>query len=175
LLPPPSIVPTTIKGGEWWVTYPASCEVALDVTYLPVQADADGWASGVRTQIERAVRDATAPDAWSAANPPRFTWDTELAPAEVAPSHPVVNSLLSSATSLGRSPRILGEPSWTDAATLTRLADTPAVCLGPTATRPDGSPTLHTIDEYIELTDLLSTAKALALTALDLTTPAPTL
>ncbi|MCQ4213395.1 ArgE/DapE family deacylase [Streptomyces longispororuber] len=172
LLPPPSIVPTTIKGGEWWVTYPASCEVCLDVTYLPVQADGDGWASKVRAEIEAAVRDACAADGWLRAHPPRLSWDTELPPAEVDRTHPVVTALEHAAGSLGRTPRILGEPSWTDAATLTRLADTPAVCLGPTATRPDGSPTLHTIDEYIEVDDLLATAKALALAAVTLTAPA---
>ena len=171
LLPPPSIVPTTIKGGEWWVTYPASCEVSLDVTYLPTQADAGGWASRVRADIETAVLKATTTDPWLAAHPPTFTWDTELPPAEVNAEHPLVTALLTNARTIGRSPRILGEPSWTDAATLTRLADTPAVCLGPTATRPDGSPTLHTIDEYIEVSDLVATAKALALTALAMTTP----
>ncbi|MGW6139344.1 ArgE/DapE family deacylase [Streptomyces sp. NPDC055144] len=172
LLPPPAIVPTTIKGGEWWVTYPASCEVALDVTYLPVQADGGGWASRVRHDIERAVREACADDGWLTANPPRFTWDTELPPAEVPSTHPLVRALTASATALGRTPRLLGEPSWTDAATLTRLGGTPAVCIGPTATRPDGSPTLHTIDEYIEIGDLVATAKALALAALDMTAPA---
>ncbi|MEU6660423.1 ArgE/DapE family deacylase [Streptomyces sp. NPDC046821] len=173
LLPAPSIVPTVIKGGEWWVTYPASCEVALDVTYLPVQADAGGWASRVRTDIETAVAKAVSADPWLAAHPPAFAWDVELPPAEVDQGHPLVGFLLDTATRLGRSPRILGEPSWTDAATLTRLADTPAVCLGPTATRPDGSPTLHTIDEYIEISDLVATAKTLALTALAMTAPAP--
>lgn len=154
------------------MTYPASCEVSLDVTYLPVQADAGGWASGVRAEIETAVAKAVAADPWLTAYPPAFAWDTELPPAEVDGAHPLVASLLATATSLGRSPRILGEPSWTDAATLTRLADTPAVCLGPTATRPDGSPTLHTIDEYIEVSDLVATAKTLALTALAMTAPA---
>ncbi|MFJ5289217.1 MULTISPECIES: ArgE/DapE family deacylase [unclassified Streptomyces] len=172
LLPPPSIVPTTIRGGEWWVTYPASCEVALDITYLPVQADDDGWAGRVRDDIERAVRAACAEDGWLTAHPPRFAWDTELPPAEVGSGHPLVARLAACATALGRTPRVLGEPSWTDAATLTRNGGTPAVCLGPTATRPDGSPTLHTIDEYIEVSDLVDTAKALALAAVDLTGPA---
>ncbi|MFG2497925.1 ArgE/DapE family deacylase [Streptomyces sp. NPDC048441] len=172
LLPPPSIVPTTIKGGEWWVTYPASCEVALDVTYLPVQGDSGGWASRVRRDIEQAVREACAGDGWLTANPPRFAWDTELPPAEVPSTHPLVRALTASATALGRTPRLLGEPSWTDAATLTRIGGTPAVCIGPTATRPDGSPTLHTIDEYIEISDLVATAKALALAAVDMTAPA---
>lgn len=171
LLPVPSIVPTTIKGGEWWVTYPASCEVALDVTYLPVQADGGGWASRVRRDIERAVRDACAGDGWLTANPPHFAWETELPPAEVPPTHRLVRALTASATALGRTPRLLGEPSWTDAATLTRLGGTPAACIGPTATRPDGSPTLHTIDEYIEISDLVATAKALALAAIDMTAP----
>ncbi|MFE7352266.1 ArgE/DapE family deacylase [Streptomyces sp. NPDC057543] len=173
LLPPPSLVPTTIHGGEWWVTYPSSCEVGLDITYLPVQADAGGWASRVRHDIEQAVREACAADGWLTAHPPRFVWDTELPPAEVDSAHPLVGAVTASATALGRTPRLLGEPSWTDAATLTRIGSTPAVCLGPTATRPDGSPTLHTIDEYIEVTDLVDTAKALALAALALTAPAP--
>ncbi|WP_407548313.1 hypothetical protein QOM21_04295 [Streptomyces sp. Pv4-95] len=44
------------------------------------------------------------------------------------------------------------------------------MCLGPTATRPDGSRTLHTVDEYIEIDDLVATAQTLTLAALRLTT-----
>lgn len=81
------------------------------------------------------------------------------------------DALSVSATALGGTPRVLGEPSWTDAATPTRLGNAPAVCLGPTATRPDGSPTLHRIDEYIEVADLIDTAKAPAPAALSMTAP----
>lgn len=171
LLPPPSLVPTTIRGGEWWVTYPASCSMDLDVTYLPAHADADGFASRIRERIEREVRAAVADDGWLAAHPPVFTWETELPPAELPADHPLVGRLVRAAASYGRTSKPVGEPSWTDAATLTRLGGTPAVCLGPTATRPDGSATLHTVDEYAELADLLDTAKALALAAVAPTTP----
>ncbi len=169
LLPVPSIVPTMIKGGEWWVSYPASCEVSLDVTFLPVQADGEGYASRVRAEIEAAVLAAVAADPWLAAHPPRFAWETELSPAEVPADHRLVHTLQSAAARLGRPAAVTGDASWSDAGTLTRLGGTPSVCLGPTATRPDGSALLHTVDEYVEVADLLATAKVLALSALDLT------
>ncbi|MFC9248117.1 hypothetical protein ACFT7S_30065 [Streptomyces sp. NPDC057136] len=72
---------------------------------MPVQVDAGGWASRVRHDIEQAVREAGAADGWLTAHPPRFTWDTELPPAEVESGHPLVHALTASTTALGRAPR----------------------------------------------------------------------
>jgi len=170
LLPPPSLVPTTIRGGEWWVTCPASCEVALDVAYVPQQADAGGFADRVRAEIEDAVAACAGDGGWLSAHPPVFAWETQLPPAQLPAAHPLVRAAVAAAADAGRTSRVQGEPSWTDAATLIR-AGTPAVCLGPTATRPYGSATLHTVDEYAEIADLVDTAKALAFAALELTRP----
>ena len=52
LLSPPSLLPTMARGGEWPVTYPASCDLTIAVMYLPAQADARGWGSDVRREVE---------------------------------------------------------------------------------------------------------------------------
>ena len=52
LLSPGDIVPTVVRGGEWMVTYPSSCELTLDVQYLPAQADEQASGQRVFREVE---------------------------------------------------------------------------------------------------------------------------
>ena len=52
----PHVLPTVIKGGEWMVTYPSSCEATLSVQYMPGQVDGDGGGPG-RVRRGRGVRE----------------------------------------------------------------------------------------------------------------------
>src|SRR5690242_9072928 len=47
-----TIVPVKISGGEWTVTYPASCSLTCEVMYLPGNADGDGWGTAVEAEVE---------------------------------------------------------------------------------------------------------------------------
>ena len=83
-LAPGEIVPTMIAGGEWIVSYPATCSLTYHVEYLPAQADAEGWGSAVEREITDWVMRAAAADPWLAEHPPTLTWAPEVPPAEVA-------------------------------------------------------------------------------------------
>lgn len=166
LLKPGELVPTMIAGGEWWVNYPASCEVVVDVTYLPQQGDADGgWAAGLEREIEQWVGAAARGDRWLAENPPSFAWGTNLAPAEVEPGHPIVACALAAGATAGRLGAAAALQGWHDAATFTRFG-TPTISYGPGGLANDGETVAHAIDEFVAVDDLVATAQVLALTAM---------
>jgi acetylornithine deacetylase len=167
LLRPPSIVTTMIKGGEWWVTYPATCEATLDITYLPAQADAGGFGTEVEKEIEGAIARACAADDWLAENPPEVAWSVDLPPLEVSPDEAIVQSLARVAGAVGREHELESLDSWFDGSAFNRIAGMPAVAFGPYGGRRGERPIPHTIDEHVPVDDLVATVETLALTAVD--------
>jgi acetylornithine deacetylase len=160
LLSPGDIVPTMVRGGEWMVTFPTSCELTLDVQYLPGQVDADGTGRAVFREVETYVNAAAAADPWLAAHPPRWQWPCDVIPAEVPVDHPVVLEALEAAAALGRLGTATGMDSWHDPAVFIRRAQIPTISFGP-----GGFEVAHTIDENVAVADLMDHAAAVALVA----------
>jgi len=160
-LSPGDIVPTIVSGGEWIVSYPASCRIAYHVAYLPAHADEGGWGSAVEEEFAERVRLAAAADPWLAENPPTVEWATDVPSSEVSEDEPVVQALLGTGADIGRPRRISGMDSWHDGATFTRFGDTPCVCFGPRDLM-----VAHTIDEYVVVDDLVEVAQELAIAAI---------
>ena len=158
LLSPGTIVPTIIKGGEWSVTYPSSCEVTFEVMYLPGHVDAAGTGKPIEDEILHAVNAAADADSWLAEHPLQWFWDGDVVPAEVPADHPLVGLCLETGAALGRPGRPAGLDSWHDGATFTRRGGTPTFSYGPG----DGS-AAHTINEWVEVDQLVDFAAAAAL------------
>ena len=164
-LEPGELVPTVIQGGEWWVNYPASCTVTIDVTYLPQQGDPDGgWGSGLEREIEAWIGERTREDPWLAENPPSFAWGTNLAPAEIPADHPIVSCALGAGDTIGRPGTVAALQGWHDAATFTRFG-TPTISYGPSGLSNEGETMAHAVDEYVPVDDLIATAQAFAVAA----------
>jgi len=159
-LSPGDIVPTIVSGGEWIVSYPASCRIAYHVAYLPVHADEGGWGSAVEEEIVECVRAVAAADPWLAENPPEIEWATDVPSSEVSEDEPIVQVILGTGMDIGRPRRISGMDSWHDGATFTRFGGTPCVCFGPR-----GLQVAHTIDEHVVVDDLIECAQELAVAA----------
>jgi acetylornithine deacetylase len=155
-------VPTMINGGEWIVSYPASCRLDCHIEYLPAQADDEGWGSDVEREFVDWISRAAAADPWLAAHPPRIDWLVGgVPPAEVPADHPIVETALSAARSVGRRSVLAGLDNWHDGATLTVEAGIAAIGLGP------GDIHLaHTTSESVPVADLVACAQAIALTAI---------
>jgi acetylornithine deacetylase len=167
LLSPPSLLPTLIRGGEWAVTYPSSCELTIAVLYLPVQADAQGWGSGVRDQVERWIVSESARDDWLAEHPPVIDWwPNHVMPMEISEGEPIVSATLAATADVGRPGRLGGLDSWYDGATFTHLAGIPSIGYGPSGFDPEGTTVAHTIDEYVPVDDLVACAQGLAVAAI---------
>jgi acetylornithine deacetylase len=163
----PDVVPTKIAAGEWTVTYPADCRITIACLYLPVQADADGWGSGVRREIEERIARAATTDSWLTEHPPEVRWfENPVMPLEIPIDHPIVVAATEANAEIGRSGRLWGLDSWYDGATFTRFAATPSIGYGPAGFSRDGAKIAHTIDEHVPVDDLVATAQGLAVTAM---------
>jgi len=161
-LPPGDIVPVKIGGGEWTVTYPASCWMTCEVTYLPGRADGEGWGRDVEAEIADWVARAAAADAWLAENPPVIEWDLDIPPSEVDPALPIVGTMMRATEAAGKPGVLGGLDSWYDAATFTRFGGTPSIGYGPRSIE-----WAHTVDEYVPVDDLVACAGALAIAAVE--------
>ncbi len=158
-LSPPDIVPTIMHAGEWSVTYPASCAITSAVLFPPAFADADGYGSRVRAEVEQWVGRACAADPWLAEHPPSFTWAADIPPMEIPPDDPIVQTVLAASADVGEPGRRAGLDSWYDGATYTS-AGTPSVAFGPRSIA-----WAHTVDEYVPVDDLVRCAQAIAVAA----------
>jgi acetylornithine deacetylase len=161
LLSPSDIVACVIAGGEWAVSYPASCSITYHIGYLPSLADDDGYGSRVEREVTDWVLAATRADPWLAENPPTFAWAPEVPSAEVDEDAPIVSTLLEAASDAGLETRSAGFDNWHDGATFTRLGGTPCVAFGPR-----GLDRAHTVDEHVPVESLVACAQAVAVAAM---------
>ena len=161
-LSPADCVPTIIAGGEWLVSYPASCTLDCHIEFLPDQADERGYGGRVEAEFTDWITRAAAADPWLAAHPPTIEWVAgTVPPAEVPADDPVVQAALGAVAAVGRNGRLGGLDNWHDGATLVTEAGIPSICLGP------GDINLaHTTDERVPIADLVSCTQALAIAAM---------
>ncbi|MDE3130308.1 MAG: M20/M25/M40 family metallo-hydrolase [Acidobacteriota bacterium] len=167
-LSPPSLLATMARAGEWPVTYPAACELTIATMFLAVQADASGWGSRVRDEVEHwIVRECAAADEWLAAHPPTFAWwPNPVMPMEIPESEAIVTTMVAATADVGSPGRIGGLDSWYDGATLTQLAGIPSIGYGPPGFDAAGVSVAHTIDEYVPVDGLVACAQGLAVAAM---------
>jgi acetylornithine deacetylase len=159
LLPIPEVHPTLIHGGEFWTTIPEKCEITIDVQYLPGNRDSNGYGGQVKNEFETAILSASRSDPWLLEHPPSFDWSVDLPPWEVDTNHPIVQTILESAAKSTVQTKVAGLPSWIDAAFLTIYGNTPSISFGP------GNPLkAHTVDECVEIDDVIKATKVMALT-----------
>jgi len=158
LLDPPDIVPVRLSADAGWdVTIPGRAELTLAVLLQPSQADADGWTSGVREEVEGHLRRWCDTDDWLAEHPPTFRWYVETNPSETPVEADSVQALLGANGALGLPLTLGGLGSWYDGATFALETGSPALMYGPRHI--DWA---HTVGEYVPIEDLVRCAQALA-------------
>jgi acetylornithine deacetylase len=117
-----------------------------------------------RKELEEAVAAAAAQDAWLRDHPPTVEWlGLNKEGAQIPADHPLVATLAGAFQAAAGSPaRIAGFPAGCDLPFLVRHARIPGVVFGP------GHPTVaHSSSEHIQVADLLTTARVLALAVLE--------
>ena len=76
--------PTIVSGGSFISNIPERCDLALNITYLPGNADAGGY--GRFEGRGRAGGGRRRPvDDWLAEHPPTWSWYTDYPPSEIDP------------------------------------------------------------------------------------------
>jgi len=154
LLSTPQVQPTRITGGAFVSNVPESCSIAVNATYLPSDADADGYGSVPREEIDSAVRAAVAGDPWLAEHPLTISWATDYPPSEIPGDHPTIALAQQAGVELGLDVRIEGIDTTYDGALLTRLGGTVAPAIGP-----GDLARAHGPDEWIGVDELVQGAK----------------
>ncbi len=150
LLDPDVVIPTVIHGGEWEVTYPEKVEISFGAMFVP-------GTTNKREELEEHLMRVAATDPWLAEHPPRLEADEWFYGAEVDEDEPVVQMALGALRDLDIEPRLIGCGTLTDAIHLVNYSKIPTISIGPS------SETAHMADEYVEIGELVDTAKALAL------------
>jgi acetylornithine deacetylase len=157
LLGVPRVQPTVISGGSFIANVPESVAVQINATYLPSEADREGYGSIPRTEIVGAVAAAAEGDDWLRANPPQWSWSTDYPPAEIGPGEAIVATAVEAATAVGVQAGVEGIDTTYDGALLTRFAKAPSPAFGP-----GDLGRAHAPDEWIGVGELLQGAKAYA-------------
>lgn len=160
LLPPPSVVATTVSGGQWPVSYADACRVDCHISYLPGQADRDGYGSRVEQEFTDWIIRHAATDPWLAAHPPQVQWSIDVPPADLRRNEPIVEVLTAAGRALGQPGQVIGADFWHDGATFNR-AGIPSVVYGPGNVQ-----MAHAVDEFVPICDLIAAAQGLALAAM---------
>jgi acetylornithine deacetylase len=150
LLAPDMIIPTVIHGGDWEVTYPEEVEISFGCKFLPSTQDA-------KEEIEDHLMRVAALDPWMREHPPQLEVSGWLYGAEIDESEPIVQVGLEALGDLGYAPVLRGYGTLTDAIHLINYAQVPTISIGPSIR------SAHMADEYVEISELVDTTKALAL------------
>jgi acetylornithine deacetylase len=153
LVGPPSLHAATIEGGTGPSTYAASCRLTIERRTVPGETIA-----GAIGQIQAIV------DRLSAADP-GFTATARLVfsrePFEASPGAAIVRSVTGAAGQvLGRTPALVGDAPWMDAALLAG-AGVDTVVFGPTGAGE------HSAVEWVDISSVVGTARILARAAMD--------
>jgi acetylornithine deacetylase len=148
-LDPDTIVPTVIKGGDWAVTVPEQVTISFGAMFIPSTRNA-------REEIDTQLMRVAALDPWMREHPPRLETGEWWYGAEVAVDEPIVQVGLGALRDLDLEPGLLGYGSLTDAIHLINYAGIPTISIGP------GRQSAHMADEYVEIEELVDTAKVLA-------------
>lgn len=147
-----------LEGGDWASSVP---DHAMMEGRLGVRPDEDLEAA--RAELEGAVADAAARDAFLCDHPPSVEWwGGRFLAAATDPSEPLVASLCSSAHDVtGEEPSVEGVPFGADAGLLRQVGDTPTVLYGAGDIR-----LAHRPDERIAVADLVTMARTLTVAIL---------
>jgi len=168
LVPPgtTTINPAVIEGGRHPAFMADECKLWVTIHFLPSESHED-----VAQEVEEFVLKLAQADPWLRKNPPSFKWGGSslvrdrgevFPPADIDPNHPAVKAVAKAHKAItGLEPKVICWPSVSDAGWLAR-AGIPIAIYGPGSLKQ-----AHAVDEYIELADLMTACKCIALTLAD--------
>jgi len=157
LLGSPQAQPTVVSGGAFISNVPESCQVHINATYLPGNADDAGYGTFPRREIQDRVEAIAREDDWLAANDLVWSWATDYPPSEIDRAEEILRATGLAVSSLGFEPKLEGIDTTYDGALLTRLAGVPSPAFGP-----GDLSRAHALDEWIGIDELVLGARAYA-------------
>jgi acetylornithine deacetylase len=146
----------TIRGGDWHSTVPSEVIVEGRYGVLPGES-----VEAARRVLADALREAAAKDSWMRDHPPVLEWlEGQFESGQTDRQEPIVGTLVGSHRIVtGEEPRLEGVTYGSDLRLFTNHANIPAVLYGP-----GNVANAHTVDEFVDLRDVVTSTKVLALT-----------
>lgn len=146
----------TIRGGDWHSTVPNEVTVEGRLGVFPNEPLADA-----KESLARAIRQAGSHDPWLRDHPPQLEWfEGQFESGSTQLDSPILGTLAESHRAVtGRAARIEGVTYGSDLRLFTNHARIPAVLYGP-----GDVVNAHTVDEFIDLDEVVAATKVLALT-----------
>ncbi|HEX2249947.1 MAG TPA: ArgE/DapE family deacylase [Gemmatimonadales bacterium] len=146
----------TIRGGDWHSTVPGEVIVEGRYGVLPGES-----VEAARRVLSNALQEAAAKDPWLRYHPPTLEWlEGQFESGQTDSRAPIVGTLVGSHRIVtGEAPRLEGVTYGSDLRLFTNHANIPAVLYGP-----GNVANAHTVDEFVELQDIVTSTKVLALT-----------
>lgn len=147
------------QAGSFPSAFPDTCLLKGSIATLPGEET-----EAVKEAFVDHLRTFAMTDPWLRDHPPEVKFVGYCGdPAEIAPDHPIVTTLANRFREvLGRNPQITGRQGAADTRYLIKYGQTPTVIFGPGMTEQ-----MHANDEWVDIRDLISATKILALTILD--------
>jgi acetylornithine deacetylase len=143
-----------LTAGDWPSTVPASLVAEGRYGIFPGET-----LEAARSEFEKAVSNAADSDPWLRENRPAIEWfEGQFEPAETPLDSSIISAIRDAHhTVAGKLPAIRGVPYGSDLRFFTNYAKIPAVLYGP-----GDVAFAHSIDEQIEITEIIQAAKVLA-------------
>ena len=148
----------TVHGGNWPGSVPESLVFQGRIGVVVGEKVEDA-----RRNVEKAIAEAAEADPWLKENPPRLEWSGyQFDSASIKTDNPIVESVREAyAEATGEEAQLEGMTYASDMRHLINTGGVPTVLFGPGDVRQ-----AHAPDEYVEIGELVTAARVLALTAL---------
>lgn len=147
------------KSGSFSSSFPDTCVLKGSFATLPGEDT-----NIIKQNFTKYILAFAKTDSWLKDNPPLIKFKGYCGdPAEISKNHPIVNTLNKKYFSvLGKKAQITGREGAADIRYLIKYSDTPSVIFGPGL-----SELMHSTNEYVKISDLISATKIIALTILE--------
>jgi acetylornithine deacetylase len=146
----------TLSGGDWHSTVPHEAVIEGRYGIFVGESVADA-----KHSFAAAVREAAAADSWLREHPPGLEWfEGQFESGQTPVDAPILRELSACHEAMaGESPALEGVPYGSDLRLFTNHARIPAVLYGP-----GDVANAHSVDEFVELEQVVTATKVLALT-----------
>jgi len=142
----------TYRAGDWIATVAGWAEIGCRMSYLPGED-----AEEVKAEVQQTVAEVAQRDEWLRQHPPQIIWlETRADPWEQDPTHPFVTTFRDAAAKVYPSPFPLVGATWGMDTRLAPSFNMPAISFGPEGAN------VHGVNEYVDLTSVITCTKILA-------------
>jgi len=150
---------SVFRSGSFPSSFPDTCLLKGSFATLPGEDT-----NIVKQNFTEHIATFAKTDSWLKDNPPLTKFKGYCGdPAEISKNHPIVNALNKKYYSImGKKAQITGREGAADIRYLIKYGETPTTIFGPGLTE-----LMHSTDEYVKISDLISATKILALTILE--------